>query len=137
MGPSINDAVHFQWFLTRSLPLHTCSHLADPLPPVLALTKFENETEFFSKNLTLSPAPSPYKNTKKVSHKVKYLLATLIQDEERERINIYLKISYGSRKKIVFVLRNLYTALYDHINVSPADSNKCGIPSIEKFNKSN
>ena len=130
-------SVHFQWFLTRSLPLHTCSHLADPLPPVLALTKFENETEFFSKSLTLSPPPSPYKNTKKVSHKVKYLLATLIQDEKRERINIYLKISYGSRKKIVFVLRNLYTALYDHINVSLADSNKCGIPSIEKFNKSN
>ena len=130
-------SVHFQWFLTRSLPLHTCSHLADPLPPVLALTKFENETEFFSKSLTLSPPPSPYKNTKKVSHKVKYLLGTLIQDEKRERINIYLKISYGSRKKIVFVLRNLYAPLYEHINVSPADYNKCGIPSIDQLNKSN
>ena len=29
--------------------------------------------------------PSPYKNTKKVSNKVKYLLTTLMQDKKRER----------------------------------------------------
>ena len=42
--------------------------------------------------------PYPHANTKKVSHKVKYLLTILIQNENRERINIYLNISYGNRK---------------------------------------
>ena len=70
-------------------PVHNCSHLADLLPP-------EYDTEFFSKNHTPSihlQLPSPYTNTKKVSHKVKYLLATLIQDEDWERINIYVNMS--------------------------------------------
>ena len=61
-------------------------------------------------------SPAVISNTE-VSHKVKHLLTTLIQDENRERINIYLKISYGNKKKIVFVLRNLYTIPYKHINV--------------------
>ena len=102
-------------------PVHTCPHLADsPSPVVRADTKFEYDAEFFSKNPTSNiylHYPSHYTNTKKVSRKVKYLLTTLIQDENSERINIDLRISHGNRKKIVFVLRNLHTVLYEHINV--------------------
>ena len=78
-----------------SLPVHTCPHLADPLqPPVRADTNFEHDMEFFNKSQTPYihlHHPFTYTNTKKVSHKVKYLLTTLMQNENRERINIYLK----------------------------------------------
>ena len=70
--------------------------------------------EYFNKKLTPNihlHEPSPYASTKKVSHKVKYLLTTLMQDENRERINIYLKIFYRNRNKMY--LRNLYTVLYE------------------------
>ena len=50
-------------------------------------------------------------------------------------MNIYLKISHRNRKKkIVFVLRNLYTVLYEHINVLSL-LNKCGVQSFEQFDK--
>ena len=72
---------HFQWFLTLLLPVH-------------ADTNVEYDTEIFSKNPTLNIHLHHYTNTKKVIHKVKYLLTTLIQDENRERTNVYLKIFY-------------------------------------------
>ena len=103
-------------------PLPSCPHLSTfvwPLPPVRVDTNFEY-TEFFIKNVTPNihlHHLSPYTNTKKVSCKVRYLLTTLIQDENREIKNIYLKISSGNKKKTVFVLRNLYTILYEDINV--------------------
>ena len=53
-----------------------CRHLPDPPPPVRVDTNFDYDTEFFSKNSTPDihvHHSSPYKNTKKVSHKVKYL----------------------------------------------------------------
>ena len=109
-------------FEHKSLPL--CLRLSKfgwlPLPPVLADTNFEYDSGFFSTNPTPNihlHHPFPYKITRKISHKVKYLLTTLTQDENRERINIYLKISHENRKKIVFALRNLYTELHEHINV--------------------
>ena len=71
---------HFQRFLTPSTPVHTCRHLAYPLPIVLEDTNFEYNMEFFNKNPALNihlPNPSPYTNTRKVSHKIKYLLTTL------------------------------------------------------------
>ena len=50
-----------------------------------------------------SPPPHPYSNTKKVSQKVKYLLTTFMQDENREKINNFLKISYGITLWITFL----------------------------------
>ena len=65
-----------------------------PLPHVRVYTHFEYDTEFFQKNLTPNihfPHHLPYTDTEKKSHKDKYLLTALIQDENRKRINIYLK----------------------------------------------
>ena len=93
-------SAYFEWFL---IPHPPCPHLSTfaclPSPnPVRVETNFEYNTEnFSSKNPTLNNHlhhPSRYTNTKNVCQKVKYLLTTFIQNE-----NIYLKISYGSRRK--------------------------------------
>ena len=81
-----------------------CSRIFNDFLPSSLLsirTQTLNDTGFFSKSPTPNihlHQPSHYTNTKKVSHKVKYLLARLIEHEHRERINIYLKISDGNWK---------------------------------------
>ena len=78
-GHSLWMSAHFQWFLTLS-PFHSCPHLAHS--SVLVDTNFEYLKIF------IPSTPPPYTSTKRVSRKVKYLLAALIQDKNRERINM-------------------------------------------------
>ena len=95
---------HFQRFVIPP-PLYSTVHIwLNHSPPVRADSNFKYDTEFLSKNPTPNihlHHPSRYTNTKKVSNKVKYLLMKLIQNENRESINIYLNISYGNRKKSI------------------------------------
>ena len=55
-----------------------------------------------------------YTNTTKVNRKVKYLLIKLIQDQNRESIHIYLKISYGNRKKSICFKKFIYCPVWTH-----------------------
>ena len=114
-------STYFQWFFTPLFSLaHTCSHFPHPFPfqpPVHADTNFEYDTEFFSNSSTPNKNlhhPSPYTNTKNVNHKVTYLLTTLIQNENRKRINIYLKISYGNRKNNICFKKPIYCFVWRH-----------------------
>ena len=131
-GPSIKDVRMFSGIFDTPSP---CPHISTfgwhPSPtPVRADTNLEYNTEFFSKNPTPNihfRHPSPYRNTKNVSHKAKYLLTTLIQDE-----NIYLKISYGNRKYLFY--RTYILFCMSRSTQSP-DSNKHGVPSVWQFDK--
>ena len=92
-----------------------------PSSTVRADTNFGRWCGIFKKSNSkypyLSPLPHAHStNTKKVSHKVKYLLTTLIQDENRERINIYLKISYRNEKNSICFKEPIYCPV-EHINV--------------------
>ena len=96
----------------RGLP--PCPHLSvfgwPPPSPVHPDTNFE-----YDKNFPAKIKPLPCTNTKKVSHKVKYLLTTLMQDENRERINIDLKITYGNRqKKCICFKKPIYGPVWTH-----------------------
>ena len=85
----IKDACTFSVIFDHpSSHFHTCPHLAVLVPPVYADINFGYDAEFFRKN----PTPNihfhhlfPYTNTNNVIHKVKYLLTSLIQEENRER----------------------------------------------------
>ena len=117
-------------------PVDTCPHFADPLH-VGTDANFEYNPEFVSKIMTLNMHlhhPSPYTNTKKVSHKNKYFLTTLIQDENREIINIYLKISFGNRRKMYLLYRIYVLPCVSTSTYSP-DSNNCGVPRVGQFDK--
>ena len=80
-------SARFQWSLTS--PIHIC---LNPLP-LSVRTQTLNMIWNFSAEIRLqiSIATIPYINTKKISHKVKYFITTLIQDENSGRISIYLK----------------------------------------------
>lgn len=90
-----------------------------PPLPVRADTNFEYDTKISAKiwlKIFISSTPSPKQTPRKWNYKVRYLLTTLIQEKNRERITIHLKISNGNTKKIAFALRNLYIVLYEYIN---------------------
>ena len=98
-------------------PLPSCPYLGDLPPPLSVRTQtLEYDAEFL-KNPTPNIHichPSHSTNTMKVSHKVKYLLTTLIQNENRERINIYLKISYRNEKNSICFKEPIYCPVWTH-----------------------
>ena len=119
--PSIKGARTFSVILNHRLfllstPVHICLTL---LPLVRVDAYFElggsPTSSIHLHHLSLSI------KTRKVSHnKVKYLSITLMQDKSRERINIYLKISYGNMKKICFKKPVYY----------PVSTNKCTLLTL-------
>ena len=131
-GSHIRDVYTFSVIFDPPLsPLvHTCPHLADPIP---SLCPCRHKIWIWYGNNPNSNNQlhhnSPYTNTNKVSRKVKYLLTTLTQKENREIINIYLKISYGNRKKYYLFYETYILPCMNTLKYSP-DSNKCGVPSV-------
>ena len=104
-------SAYFQWFFNLLLPVQICPYLADiPLPCTCGQKLWI--ANFSTKHFHLHH-PSLYTNTKKVIH-VKYLLATLIQNKSRERINIYLKISYGNRQNSFCFKEPIYCPAWAH-----------------------
>ena len=73
--PSPLSAAVQIWLLPLSLWTQTLSMLQDFSPKI--------QLQIF-----IPSTPPPYTSTKRVSRKVKYLLAALIQDKNRERINM-------------------------------------------------
>lgn len=109
----VNKSHDFWLPSSLSVPAHIW---LTPLPPVRTDTKFDYDIGFFSKNLTANTHlhhPS-YTNTKKVSPYAKFLLTTLIQDANRERISIYLKIYYGKMKKKSIFKIAIYCSVWTH-----------------------
>ena len=118
-------SAHFQWFCTAPPPppptfpnLFTFGW-PSPSLPVHVDTNSEYDTDdmiFPHKSDSKYPSTPllSYTNTTKVNRKVKYLLIKLIQDQNRESIHIYLKISYGNRKKSICFKKFIYCPVWTH-----------------------
>ena len=61
------------------------------------------------------------------------MLTVLIQDENRETKNIYLKITYGNRKKNGICFLGTYILPCMSTFTYIPDSNICGFPSVGKI----
>ena len=61
---------------------------------------------------------------------MKYLLATLIQGENSERIFVKRKLKEVGKKKKVFT-----KPIYCPVSAYPPDSNKCEFQSVGQFDK--